>query len=144
MRTWFCSRKPWLSVMPSHNTNASHLEGPLCHFLTTSLPGVVIAVVILQLYHVFWFTKHLHLHVLTSSSHQPWRKMRCKLQFIQFNTGRPGKWRLLVRITVSLWDVVVSQILLPLVKVTKSSQHRGWEAMTRGANTVACQGQGTV
>lgn len=32
MRTWFCSRKPWLNVMPSHNTNASHFGGTLCHF----------------------------------------------------------------------------------------------------------------
>ena len=36
--------------MPSHNTNASHLEGPLCHLLTTSLPGVVAAMIILWLY----------------------------------------------------------------------------------------------
>lgn len=81
-RIWFCSKKPWLKVMPSHNTNASHFGGSLCHFYRTFLPGVVTLIVILWLHCVFWLTKYLHVHVPIKHPHQPWEKMRWGAQLI--------------------------------------------------------------
>lgn len=128
--------------MSSHNTNASHFEDTLYHFQSTLLPGVVMIIVILQWHCVFWFTKHLHLHVLISSLHGSWEEGEAKSIFYSQGAQRKG----------GTWSGLPSpsgmQLFLefcyhwskasqPCLWVAKSRQYRDYKAVTLCAKGVS-------
>lgn len=68
---------------------ASHLGDTLYLFKSAFLPGVVMVNSCRTVTPCFLVTKHLHLHVLIQSSHQPWEEGEAKRVVYPHNTRSP-------------------------------------------------------